>query len=61
MNTENWIYAVNKEMRRRYGLAIDDTGYTEKEFYARFGGQRPLDAVIAFGDKYDLVEVEREW
>lgn len=52
MTFDNWIYAVNKAMRKHYGLAISDTGYTEKEFFARFGNQRPLDAVLAFGEKY---------
>lgn len=54
MKLEDWIHAVNVEMERLYTITIEDTGFTSKEFFDRYGFQRPLEAALTFGDDYDL-------
>lgn len=54
MTFENWIHHANVALQKRYNITISDSGYTDKEFFARFGNQRADEAVEEFATKYDL-------
>lgn len=54
MTFDNWIAAVDKEMMHLYCIDLTDSGFTDKEFFDKYGNQRPVEAVLAFGDDYDL-------
>jgi hypothetical protein len=54
MKLDDWIAAVNKEMLHFFGINLTDSGFTEKEFFERYGNQRPLSAVLDYGDDFDL-------
>jgi len=58
MTFNNWIAAVNTELERTYCISIRDSGYTDSEFYKRFGQQRPEAAVQEYAEKFDLYRWE---
>lgn len=49
-----YFQEVNRLLTEKYCMNFDDTGYDKGEWLDRFGGLNALEAVLSYGDKYDL-------
>jgi hypothetical protein len=57
-----WLAEAEKRMMKRFGIGLNDCGSPE-EFWVRWGnecqdGTTPDEAVVAYGEKYDLIDFD---
>ncbi len=54
-----FLAEVNQLLIEHYGIAIEDTGYDEADWMARFGDLgNAEECVHAYAEKYDLINVQ---
>jgi hypothetical protein len=53
---EPWLAAFDAELRRVYGITLEDAGADPDATYARWSDMTPAEAVRGYGEKYGLIE-----
>lgn len=49
-----WLEGFEAEMIKTYHLTLDDIGASEDALYKSYGASECVDAVVEYGNKYDL-------
>lgn len=61
LSPERWIEMFNEEFKRHFGITTQEGGAEEwARGDAQHGVLLPEESALVFGQKYDLIDLERE-
>lgn len=57
---ENWLLEFDKALKKHLAITRDDAGITD-EVARRYADLSPSDAVLQYGDDYELQRIDIDW
>lgn len=58
-NAKRWLAKFEAELKSKYGITVNDTGWDGAELHERYGDTDPSLAVDHFGEKYGLHSITK--